>query len=549
MGSIPLPALDLRPVQQSDPLGDVSKLMALKSMMGQQQLQQGDIQLQQQQLADQHAMTAAFKDWDPKSQSYDDLAQSVVKNGGSANAAMQVTQHGLQMQQGIQTLTKDQRDNFILAHKQVGDALEPLVDPNLVPDDQLHDKAVATVNALAKSGIMDSQTAQQSLQKIQTLADPTQLRSLIDQTAKTSMGAAAVANQAKTQAETSASNAKAALDQAQTWLETNKANVIKAYQQNPQQLLSQIDQIAPPTGPNAGLNARTKSMVQFALGNGDVDGAKSALKQAADQVGGVEKDVQEQTNPAIMAAKLHLATAEKAAEQTIADGDPVAAGKLLHDGVVAPSQIISARKPEFAQKAFDAAAGYGDGWNAQKAEADYKVASSPANLAFFGSAKSLTDKGGTLDQLAAAAKDIPANQFPIFNSVADAVKAATGSGPIAKYASLALGVADDYSKVMGGGQGSDTSRTQAMNLVAGKQSPEQRAASIEGIRGAVGSQTGSRIGNNAVLQRMYGGSVPQEKQQAQPSGPPAGATHTAMGSDGKKHYTNAQGQDLGVVPQ
>jgi hypothetical protein len=29
--------------------------------------------------------------------------------------------------------------------------------------------------------------------------------------------------------------------------------------------------------------------------------------------------------------------------------------------------------------------------------------------------------------------------------------------------------------------------------------------------------------------------------------PPAGATHTAMGSDGKKHYTNAQGKDLGIA--
>lgn len=31
-------------------------------------------------------------------------------------------------------------------------------------------------------------------------------------------------------------------------------------------------------------------------------------------------------------------------------------------------------------------------------------------------------------------------------------------------------------------------------------------------------------------------------------GPPAGATHIAPGSDGKNHYTNAQGQDLGVAP-
>lgn len=39
------------------------------------------------------------------------------------------------------------------------------------------------------------------------------------------------------------------------------------------------------------------------------------------------------------------------------------------------------------------------------------------------------------------------------------------------------------------------------------------------------------------------------QQTAKPSGPPSGATHTAMGSDGKEHYTNSKGQDLGIVSQ
>jgi len=202
---------------------------------------------------------------------------------------------------------------------------------------------------------------------------------------------------------------------------------------------------------------------------------------------------------------LEIDKAKKSAEQAIADGDPNAAAQLLVNGTVAPSQLISSRKPEFAQKAFTAAAQLQPGWNAQQSEASYKVAGSPAQVAFFGSSKSLTDKGGTLDQLAAAGKDIPDGQIPIFNTVADALKASTGSGPVAKYAAVALGVADDYAKVMGGGQGSDSSREQALKLISAKQSPEQRAASIEGIRGAVGSQTTSRIGNNTVLQKMYGG--------------------------------------------
>ena len=204
------------------------------------------------------------------------------------------------------------------------------------------------------------------------------------------------------------------------------------------------------------------------------------------------------------AIALQMDAAKKRTEQAIADGDPVAAGKLLAQGLVAPSQIISTRKPDFATKAFTAAQTFDPTFNPQRAEAQFKVAGSPSNLAFFGSAKSLTDKGGTLDQLAAAAKDIPGGQIPIFNTIADAQKAATGSGPIAKYASLAVGVADDYSKVMGGGVGSDSSREQALHLIPQNASPEARNAAIEGIRGSVGSQINSRIGSNKVMQSMYG---------------------------------------------
>jgi len=100
-------------------------------------------------------------------------------------------------------------------------------------------------------------------------------------------------------------------------------------------------------------------------------------------------------------------------------------------------------------------------------------------------------------------------------------------------------VADDYSKVMGGGQGSDTSRMQALNLIGAKQSPAQRAASIDGIRGAVGSQTTSRIGSNSVLSRMYGSS------QTQTSAPTAGkiAVNSVITQNGHKYKVTAVDKD------
>jgi hypothetical protein len=230
----------------------------------------------------------------------------------------------------------------------------------------------------------------------------------------------------------------------------------------------------------------------------------------------VRAHVAEETNPQVVGSKIAVATAEAKARQALQDGDPNSAAQLLISGEIAPSQIISSRKPEFAQKAFQAAHDLSGGqWNAQTADANFKVAQSPENTRFFGSAKSLTDPGGTLDQLSAIGKTIPQNQIPAFNSIADWEKAQSGSGPVAKFAATALGVADDYAKVIGGGVGSDASRKQILDSLAAKQSPEQRQAALDGVRAAVQSQINARIGNNTVMRNMYGAPQGSTTQQAQ----------------------------------
>lgn len=238
--------------------------------------------------------------------------------------------------------------------------------------------------------------------------------------------------------------------------------------------------------------------------------------------------------------------AQKAAIQA---GDPNAAGQLLanHDATLSELKARGST-PEYIVQALKAAKRINPNYNPQQDEAQFQVAKSPTNVAFFGSAKSLTDPGGTLEQLAQVGSTIPQSQFPALNSIEDWTKAAAGSGPVAQYAAQALGVADDYAKVMGGGQGSDTSRLQALKIIAANQSPEQRAAALDGIRGTVASQTKSRIGSNPVLARMYG-DVAAEGQPTQAAKPPAGATHIVRGPDGKNHYTNDKGTvDLGVAP-
>lgn len=222
MSSIPLPALSIK--QPESPLSNLSDLLHAKAQ--QQGLQTGQLQqqaLQQeiaqrdQQAKDLQATTAAARNWDGKD--YDALSKSILKNGGSANAAMSIQQHGLTIKKTVSdiaatdaTTGSKNLETFIGKHKAIGDALEGI---EKVPDDQLHQAAAAKINELAQGGILDQATGQQLLQGVQSIQDPKALRDQIDIFAKSSMGAKAAAEQEKSTAETRQKNAQAALEEMQ----------------------------------------------------------------------------------------------------------------------------------------------------------------------------------------------------------------------------------------------------------------------------------------------------------------------------------------------
>jgi hypothetical protein len=544
MASIPLPALDVRPPQQEpNLLSQYAQLQALKNQQimqplqqqaAEQQVQSGALELQQQKIKvkDQQAQQAMMQQWGPpkatapasasaagagspppaSSQaassmpSYDDLVPLAIKNGMSFQGVQQIQQYVLQMKQQASTIAmNDARagsSNAEAMKTKNGMITDAITGVMNAPDAQLSQAIQETAQHLSDAGLFDPQhvqMAQQLSQLAQT--NPAQARQQLQLQANSLGGFSKLLENAQKQV---------ALQQ-----EKGKGD---------------------PSSP-----FYTPSATSVALGTAPLSAQIQAGEaRAAGQKAGAEESAR-------MPGEMRLAQQKQALSQ----GDPNAAGQLLVNGDATLSELKArGATPEFIQQTLQAAHQQSGGqYNAQQADAQFQVAKSPANVAFFGSAKSLTDKGGTLDQLAQTAKSIPANQLPVFNTVADWEKAATGSGPIAKYASQALGVADDYSKVMGGGQGSDTSRAQALKLIAAAQSPEQRAASIEGIRGAVGSQIAGRIGQNPVLKRMYGDNLAQPgAQPGQQAAPPQGATHIAPGSDGKMHYTDGK-RDLGVVPQ
>jgi len=474
--NIPLPALDIRPPQQqADPLEQYGRLMQLKRQsqlaplqvqQAQQQVQAGGLENQQRQqdLAARQALNAAYSGAVTKDENGNPTIDanklaSGLANGPAAYQTPAVMKGITEFQKGRIDLQTSQTELQQKQADMLGSAASAV-------------KAAGYDPTLAHS-LLDTLPQTPQLNQIrQQIDNPQTLKQLID---------SAIQNSPK-QRELGASETTAGARQLTATTEAKK--------------------VAASMDPTSSLYAPSQASVAMGTAPGAQQIQQGEVRQAAAKAGAEER--------ARMPGEMALA----AQRQALSQGDPNAAAQLLVSGDATLSELKSrGATPEFIAKTLNSAHQLSNGqYNAQAADAQYSVAKSPENVKFFGSAKSLTDPGGTLDQLAKVGQTMPGNQIPAFNSIADWEKAATGSGPLAKYAATALGVADDYAKVMGGGQGSDTSRLQALNLIKSNASPEARAGAIQGIRGAVGSQVNSRIGANPVLKRMYG-----DQQQAQPA--------------------------------
>lgn len=191
-------------------------------------------------------------------------------------------------------------------------------------------------------------------------------------------------------------------------------------------------------------------------------------------------------------------------QQIVDQGTPDSAGKALADRSLTLDELKTRKvTSDFIVQAVRAAQKYDPTFKAAESAGQARIAASAANQQFFGNTDSLLVRGGTLDQLEVAGKNLGNTQIPAYNSLANLRKAALGQGPQAAYAAAILGVADDYSKVMTGGQGSDTSRQQALDIISKNLSPEGRQAAIAQIKQAVTSQRNGRIGTNPYLRDMY----------------------------------------------
>lgn len=209
--------------------------------------------------------------------------------------------------------------------------------------------------------------------------------------------------------------------------------------------------------------------------------------------------------------QIQKANAEQAAKQ----GDPNQAGQMLASGTLTLADMKTrGMTPKFIMDATKAAQGVDPKYNPADEMNAEAVAKSPSHNQFFGSANSLIAKGGTLDQVMDAGSKLPNHQFPIFNKLSDAANYASGHKEVAGYLQTALGAADDYAKVLGGGAGTEGMQLKILNGLTANLNQDTRKEVVDRMRGAVGSQVQERIGKNKFLQRMYGYALPSAQVPA-----------------------------------
>jgi hypothetical protein len=498
MGSIPLAALSVQPpAQPPNALDQASKIVQLRSLMQnaplqqqalQQQVQSGGLEVQQKQqdLAARQALNQAYAG-----------AMTTDANG-------QTTLDPNKLQQGLAGGPAAYQTPTVM--KNIVDFQKSSVDLQAAKTDlqakqaDMEGSAAAAVKAAGYDPVLahslfDSLPQTPQLQQIrQQIDNPQALKQIVD--------AAIQASPKQRELAAADTTAQARATEANTGAQRLNA------QMNPQSSLYDPSQASIALGTAPGAQQIQQNRIQTAA-----------------QTAGAEESAR-------MPGELALA----AQRQALSQGDPMAAARLLVSGDATLSELKArGATPEYIQQALNGAHQLSNGqYNAQQMDAYYDVAKSPTNTAVFQSIKSLTAPGGTLDQLAEAAKKIPQHSLPALNTAEDWAKAATGNGPLAQYASAAVGAADDYSKVMGGGTGSDASRNAAFNLFKAAMSPDARAGSFAGVRNAVNSQWQSRMGENPIMQRMYGKGLPgAAAPPARPQGVPANATWNPQGNGGK----------------
>lgn len=221
---------------------------------------------------------------------------------------------------------------------------------------------------------------------------------------------------------------------------------------------------------------------------------------------------------------------------------------MLVNGQMDPSQL-SKRSKDYDQQLSLAnqysLATTGKPFDIAQAQSDYRTATNQQTQSTLKLINGITEQGGALDIAANAAQALPKGFFTPVNKLFNATATTFGSQQETNFHTAMLGLADEYSKVMGGGVSSDTGRQQALNILQAGYSKGQMDGAINTLRQDVAARKTAIVGNNRYLQNQYGGQQPQQPAQTIASPQrvvPAGATPGRDAQGNIVGYRTANGQ-------
>lgn len=258
--------------------------------------------LLQQGLNDQNVMRSVFTD--PALQGGDGSVDpnksfgEFLKRGGSAQGALQLQTHFLDMRKKAADLTKDENANYATNLTNVGQTLGEI---QTLPQEQ---RGAALQNAMPqlKKWEPDYDWSKMSTDDASLLAHKGVATYTAGMHAKQAETAEKEALAKKAGADTQKMLAELPGVTANSALATAKADAVKNAMSNPQALLDQVDQL----GLDKPAAMRTKAMVQFSLQRGDYDGAIKAIDLASSKQADIEKEI----DPRVQKNKIDTAVAQ-----------------------------------------------------------------------------------------------------------------------------------------------------------------------------------------------------------------------------------------------
>lgn len=209
------------------------------------------------------------------------------------------------------------------------------------------------------------------------------------------------------------------------------------------------------------------------------------------------------------------------AEASALGGDQLNhAAQMLVEGDQDPSQL--SKRGSTYQATLNAAdtyskQKYGKPFDIAQAQADYKFANEPQTQNTLKLITGMTEPGGAIDIAKGAATALPQANSQLLNKLFNASATQFGSTQETNFHTAMLGLADEYSKVMGGGVSSDTGRQQALDILKSSYSKGQLNGAVDIMRRDIAARHAALVGNNRYLQKQYGQPQPQGGgQQGQP---------------------------------